>query len=225
MDLTLPSFGRKRNIIGVALLLGFIILTWMMVPSYYQSESDETFSQENQQIYVPEIDYALTTNTEKGSITEDIELIAPALATTTEKGSVKHTDVIDLDAPDLDSVSILKKCYMHKEMIVLDPGNPIELFEDVLISDRNPRIDKTIFFVETRCSADNLVQLTSRQVHLVSTLVALMNHTYISICFADKRVLSNRWRELIRIGTYLCYSRRRSVFPKTHLCIHPLSTH
>lgn len=63
-----------------------------------------------------------------------------------------------------DDIISHKKCYRHTEMIESDPVNSIELFDDVLLSGREPKINKTIFFIVSSCFADNLVQLKARQV-------------------------------------------------------------
>lgn len=56
-------------------------------------------------------------------------------------------------------------CYQHVEMVQLDSVDSIELFDDILIADRQPQTDKTIFFLETRCSTNHLPQLNARQVY------------------------------------------------------------
>lgn len=158
MGIISPNFGRKRkNIIGVALLLGLIILTWRIVPNFFQTGSDRTFFKKYQQIDAPKKD--------------------DALAATTEKASAERTEVIDKDA---NSVSTLKQCYRRKETTESDRGNPIELFDDVLLSHRKPRINQTIFFIVTRCSTDNLVHLNTRQVQM-SSMWVVINHTFLSV--------------------------------------------
>lgn len=72
--------------------------------------------------------------------------------------------VSDYSTPESDETVALERCYRHTEMIEPDSMYSIELFEDVLLSDRLPKIDKTIFFFQTECSADHLVQLDARQV-------------------------------------------------------------
>lgn len=103
-----------------------------------------------------------------------------------------------------------KKCYRYAED---DKSNAaIKLFDDVLLSNRHPRIDKTMFFIVTTCFADQLAQLNPRQVQQISPFNGQSKFGY---CFAGKRVPSNRRLHEIQVWTYLCYLRLRPALPKT----------
>lgn len=56
------------------------------------------------------------------------------------------------------------KCCRHFEMVDADALDSIDLFEDVLFADRQPQIDKTIFFIESKLNTGRSVNLSPRQV-------------------------------------------------------------
>lgn len=116
-----------------------------------------------------------------------------------------------------------KSCYRHTEMIEPDSFFSIELFEDVLVSDRLPKINKTIFFFVAECSANRLVRLDARQVvsgHGWSGFIILL------LFFSTgKHVPSNRPLEWIQIGTFLCYSHRQLVLAMIRISIRRRCTH
>lgn len=57
-----------------------------------------------------------------------------------------------------------KACYQHKEIDGSELNGSIAFLDDILFSERQPRLGKSIFFHETSCLADNLVRLNARWV-------------------------------------------------------------
>lgn len=55
-----------------------------------------------------------------------------------------------------------KACYQHLEIDGSEVNGSITFLEDILLSERQPRLEKSIFFHETSCSADHLVRLNAR---------------------------------------------------------------
>lgn len=76
--------------------------------------------------------------------------------TITDETTSQDTEIPEPEVPEPDRTSLLKKCFEQPEMF--------ELFDDVLLSERQPQIDNTIFFLQTRCFVNHLIQLHPRWV-------------------------------------------------------------
>lgn len=66
---------------------------------------------------------------------------------------------------------VSKTCYQQKEMVVSELNTSIKYLEDILFSERQPKRGKSIFFHETSCSTNYLVQLNARCVRMMDTNV------------------------------------------------------